>query len=40
MIKQLPNVNFKVRVRDNSIAGDNPFKWEKNLHTITLKIKK
>ena len=29
MIKQLPTVDFKVRVRDNSIAGDNPFKWEK-----------
>ncbi|MEL0245688.1 MAG: peroxiredoxin [Alphaproteobacteria bacterium] len=29
MIKTLPNVNFNVRVRDNSIKGDNPFKWEK-----------
>ena len=27
MIKNLPNVNFKVRVRDESIGGDNPFKW-------------
>ena len=27
MIKKLPNVNFKVRVRDESIGGDNPFKW-------------
>ena len=24
---QVPNVTFKTRVRDNSIAGDNPFKW-------------
>ena len=29
MIKTLPNVNFNVRVRDDSIKGDNPFKWEK-----------
>ncbi len=27
MLKYLPNVNFKVRVRDESIGGDNPFKW-------------
>ena len=27
MIKNLPNVTFKVRVRDESIGGDNPFKW-------------
>ena len=27
MIKNLPNVNFNVRVRDESIGGDNPFKW-------------
>ena len=27
MIKNLPSVNFKVRVRDESIGGDNPFKW-------------
>ena len=27
MLKSLPNVNFKVRVRDESIGGDNPFKW-------------
>ena len=27
MIKFLPKVNFKVRVRDESIGGDNPFKW-------------
>lgn len=24
---KLPNVTFKVRVRDESIGGDNPFKW-------------
>ena len=28
MIKTIPNVNFNVRVRDDSISGDNPFKWE------------
>ena len=28
MIKNLPNVNFKIRVRDESIGGENPFKWE------------
>ena len=27
MLKILPNVMFKVRVRDESISGDNPFKW-------------
>ena len=27
MIKNLPSVNFKIRVRDESIGGDNPFKW-------------
>ena len=27
MLKYLPNVNFKVRVRDESVGGDNPFKW-------------
>ena len=27
MIKNLPNVNFKIRVRDESIGGDNPYKW-------------
>tara|TARA_A100001234_G_scaffold200774_1_gene192991 strand:+ start:255 stop:794 length:540 start_codon:yes stop_codon:yes gene_type:complete len=27
MLKYLPNVDFKVRVRDESIGGDNPFKW-------------
>jgi peroxiredoxin len=24
----VPNVTFKVRVRDESIGGDNPFKWQ------------
>ena len=24
-----PNVTFNVRVRDDSIQGDNPFRWEK-----------
>ena len=28
MIKTIPNVNFNVRVRDDSISGDNHFKWE------------
>lgn len=27
MIKQVPEVTFKTRVRDESIGGDNPFKW-------------
>lgn len=27
MIKQVPDVTFKTRVRDDSIGGDNPFKW-------------
>ena len=40
MIKTLPNVNFNVRVRDDSIKGDNPFKWKKNLLMIILLIKK
>ena len=32
MIKTLPNVTFKIRERDDSIGGDNPFKWvEKNI---------
>lgn len=26
--KQVPNVTFKTRVRDESIGGDNPFRWE------------
>ena len=28
MITKIPNVNFQVRVRDDSIKGNNPFKWE------------
>ena len=28
MTKTVPNVTFKTRVRDESIGGDNPFKWE------------
>lgn len=27
MINQVPEVTFKTRVRDESIGGDNPFKW-------------
>jgi peroxiredoxin len=26
--KQVPNVTFKTRVRDESIGGDNPFRWQ------------
>jgi len=26
--KSVPNVTFKTRVRDESIGGDNPFRWE------------
>lgn len=28
MIKQVPNVTFKTRVRDESIEGSNPFRWQ------------
>jgi thioredoxin-dependent peroxiredoxin len=28
VIDQVPNVVFKTRVRDESIGGDNPFKWQ------------
>ena len=28
MTKQIPSVTFQTRVRDDSISGDNPFKWE------------
>ena len=28
MIKQVPSVTFKTRVRDESIEGSNPFKWQ------------
>lgn len=27
MQKHVPNITFKTRVRDESIGGDNPFKW-------------
>ena len=27
MINKIPSVKFNVRVRDDSIQGDNPFKW-------------
>ena len=26
--RKLPNVTFKTRVRDDSIEGPNPFRWE------------
>lgn len=26
--RQVPNVTFKTRVRDESIGGDNPFRWQ------------
>lgn len=25
---KVPNVTFKTRVRDESIGGDNPYKWQ------------
>ncbi|AXA33915.1 peroxiredoxin [Francisella adeliensis] len=28
MTKRVPEVTFRTRVRDESIGGDNPFKWE------------
>ena len=28
MIKIIPDVKFQTRVRDDSLGGDNPFKWE------------
>ena len=28
MINSVPNVVFKTRVRDESVAGDNPYRWE------------
>ncbi|QIV96211.1 peroxiredoxin [Allofrancisella inopinata] len=28
MIKQVPNVTFKTRVRDESVGGSNPFRWQ------------
>ena len=26
--KTVPNVTFKTRIRDESLGGDNPFRWE------------
>lgn len=28
MTKKVPNVTFKTRVRDESIGGSNPFRWQ------------
>lgn len=28
MTKQVPNVTFKTRVRDESVGGENPFRWQ------------
>lgn len=28
MIHQVPEVTFKTRIRDESIGGDNPFRWQ------------
>lgn len=28
MINQVPQVTFKTRVRDESVGGDNPYRWE------------
>lgn len=28
MLTELPNVTFKTRVRDESIGGDNPYRWQ------------
>ena len=30
---KLPQVNFKTRVRDESIGGDNPYRWENKTTT-------
>ena len=40
MITRIPDVNFQVRVRDDSIKGDNPFKWKQNRQMTFLKIKR
>ena len=40
MIKTLPNVNFNVRVRDDSIKGEIHSNGKKNLLMIILLIKK
>lgn len=28
MVEQVPQITFKTRVRDESIGGDNPFRWQ------------
>ena len=28
MIKTIPNIIFKTRVRDESIEGNNPYRWQ------------
>ncbi len=28
IVKQVPSVTFKTRVRDESLGGENPFKWQ------------
>ncbi|MBD3251166.1 redoxin family protein, partial [Candidatus Uhrbacteria bacterium] len=28
MLRKVPNVTFKTRVRDESIGGENPFRWQ------------
>ncbi len=33
--RQVPNVTLKTRVRDESVGGDNPFRWE-DVHTKEL----
>ena len=32
MIQTVPDVTFKTRVRDESIGGENPFRWLEHLH--------
>jgi len=33
MIRSIPDVTFQTRVRDDSLGGDNPFKWEAKTST-------
>lgn len=33
MTQQVPNVTFKTRVRDESVEGENPFRWEDKTST-------
>ena len=28
VVEQVPQVTFKTRVRDESVEGSNPFRWE------------